>query len=170
MTNFEKYENEVLRILEVGECEVPGVRNGIPVICDNIECSDCDLHGYEFGCVHKFINWLYEDDGTGCLPDTSKPKTEEHDGCDGCKYEYKREDESPCTECSMNYMSKFERRPKKTRQDEFLERYPHARTCDGVVEVCPKSLDIFLDCKLQGFSGKSCTSCCKDYWLQEVEE
>lgn len=158
MTNFEKYKSEVLRVLEVSECENPGVKNGIPVMCDSIACNDCDLHGDEISCIHKFINWLYEDDG------------EEHDGCNGCKYEYKREDESPCTECCNNYTSKWKRKSKRTRQDEFLERYPHARTCDGVVEVCPKSLDIFLDCKLQGSLGKSCISCCRDYWLQEMEE
>lgn len=155
MTNFEKYKEDILKIANENCCS-PAKKDGVIVACAGLDCKKCDF-GDASKCRKNFLNWLYEDD-------------EEHDGCDGCKYEYKREDESPCTECCNNYTSKWGRRPKKTRQDEFLERYPHARTCDGVVEVCPKSLDIFLDCKLQGFSGKSCTSCCKDYWLQEVEE
>lgn len=154
MTNFEKHKSKIFEIAAETN-EAPAMKDGILVACRSLSCKECDFN--EDNCVTSFFNWLYENDG-------------EHDGCDGCKYEYKREDESPCTECCNNYTSKWERRPKKTRQDEFLERYPHARTCDGVVEVCPKSLDIFLDCKLQGFSGKSCTSCCKDHWLQEVEE
>ena len=156
MTNFEKYKDEILKIA-IEKNDNIAKQDGIVIACKDLICVECDFNE-EGRCRKNRFKWLYEDDG------------EEHDGCDGCKYEYKREGESPCTECSSNYTSKWERKPKKTRQDEFLERYPHARTCDGVVEVCPKSLDIFLDCKLQGFSGKSCTSCCKDYWLQEVEE
>lgn len=166
MTNFEKYRDK-LKILEVSECENPGIKNGIPVMCDNITCSDCDLNEDEISCVCKFINWLYEDDGTDYLPDTSKPKTEEHDGCDGCKYEYKREDESPCTECSNNYTSKWERRPKKTRQDEFLEHYPNAKInpFTGALAFCPVSVD-----ENANVNCVDCNKCKKDYWLQEVEE
>ena len=48
-------------------------------------------------------------------------EAEEQGGCIGCKYEHKSKDESPCTECCNNYLSNWERMPKKTRQDEFLE-------------------------------------------------
>ena len=94
---------------------------------------------------------------------------EEHDGCDGCKYECKREDESPCTECCNNYASKWERRPKKTRQDEFLERYPDAALdSEGALKIAPCWIERAYStsfCKKAG-----CDTCQRDYWLQEVEE
>lgn len=34
----------------------------------------------------------------------------EHDGCNGCKYEYKTEYEFPCVECKYCYTDKFESR------------------------------------------------------------
>ena len=158
MTNFEKYKNEVLRILEVSECETPGVKNGILTMCDSMPCNECYFHGDDINCVHEFINWLYEDDG------------EEPDGCDGCKYEYKSEDESPCTECCNNYTSKWKCKPKKTRQDEFLEYYPNAKRCYGVVNICPKNLDMHFNCRAQESLSGGCTTCRQDYWLQEGEE
>lgn len=57
---------------------------------------------------------------------------------------------------------------KKTRQNEFLERYPNARkrNSNGVLDICPKGLDMRLDCKF----AEGCDICCQNYWLQEVEE
>ena len=135
------------------------MKNGILFTCTKIDCTECDFNitgdGY---CGKNRFKWLYEDDG------------EDRDCCDGCKYEYKREDESPCTECCNNYTSKFERRLKKTRQDEFLERYPNVRKCYGVVDICPKDLDMHFYCRSQELLSGGCTTCCQDYWLQEVEE
>lgn len=155
MTNFEKYKDEIIENTAGGM--YPGVKDGKPAECDKIKCEDCKLDNAEKNCVTMFIKRLYEDDG------------EETDGCDGCKYEYKREDESPCTECSMNYMSKWERRPKKTRQDEFLEHYPNAEMCNGVIDICPKYVDRNHDgCRI--YAKRLCIECHKEYWLQEVKE
>lgn len=155
MTNFEKYKDEILRILEVSECKIPGVQNGIPIICDSMPCNKCDFHGDDVNCMHELIKWLYEDDG------------EEPDGCNGCKHERKREDESPCTECCNNYTNKFRRKPKKTRQDEFLEHYPNAKInpFTGALAFCPVSVD-----ENANVNCVDCNKCKKDYWLQEVEE
>ena len=160
MTNFEKYKNEVLRILEVSSCETPSVKNGIPMICDNVKCIECDLRGDDINCIHEFIKWLYEDD------------SEEPDGCDDYKYEYKREDESPCTECCNNYTSKWKHKPKKTRQDEFLEHYPDAQidNSTGVIVVCPRGISREVPYNSGQWCAISCTECCQSYWLQEVEE
>lgn len=157
MTNFEKYKNEVLKIIGTSRAGIAGIKDGILVPCNMVSCSECDLHGDDINCIHEFIKWLYEDDG------------EEPDGCDGCKYEYKGGDESPCTECSSNYTSKWERRPKKTRQDEFLEHYPDARMRNGVIDICPKHVDGNCDrCRI--YAKRPCIECHKDCWLQEVEE
>lgn len=155
MTNFEKYKDEILRIATESN-EAPAMEGGMLTACRGLPCEECDFN--EDNCVTSLFNWLYEDDG------------EKPDGCDGCKYEYKREDESPCTECCNNYTSKWERKPKKIRQDKFLECYPNVRKCKGIIDVCPKDLDMHFYCRTEDSHSGGCTTCCQDYWLQEVEE
>lgn len=59
--------------------------------------------------------------------------------------------------------------PVKTRQDKFLEHYPHARAKKfGVLDICPKIVDIRVQCMSE--VGLSCSDCKKSYWLAEVEE
>lgn len=153
MTNFEKYKDEIMKIVTETH-DIPAMEDGRLQKCSLTSCEMCKFEDDDRnGCGGNFVKWLYEDDG------------EEPDGCDGCKYEYKREDESPCTECCSNYMSKWERRPKKTRQDEFLEMFPNAGMRNGVIDICPKHVDGNYDrCR------RSCIECHKDYWLQGVEE
>lgn len=155
MTNFEKYKDEIIKIATESN-EAPAIQNGMLTACRGLPCEECDFN--EDNCVTSLFNWLYEDDG------------EKPDGCDGCKYEDKREDESPCTECCNNYTSKWKRKPKKTRQDKFLECYPNVRKCKGVIDVCPKDLDMHFYCRTEDSHSGGCTTCCQDYWLQEVEE
>lgn len=148
MTNFEKYKSELLN-----------TRNGVAlsdgkiVSCGTIECEDCSFNrGDEIDCDTEFIKWLHEDDG-------------ELKGCMGCKYEDKREGEYPCAVCTNCYTSKWEPKPKKTRQDELLELFPEAELVDSVINICPKHID-----KNFGRCAYSCIKCHKDYWLQEVKE
>mgnify|MGYP000111527741 CR=1 FL=1 len=158
MTNFEKYKDEILKIVTKSHSN-PAVKNGVVVACAGLDCDKCDFSGTG-NCSKNCFEWLYEDNG------------EDSNCCDGCKYEYKREDESPCTECCNNYMSKWKRRPKKTRQDEFLKMYPNAlrHKSTDVIMVCPED----ISGKTPYNSGRgcdiSCAECCQDYWLKEVEE
>lgn len=156
MTNFEKYKRDILRIATESYSN-PAKKDGVVVACVDLDCKECDFNNGG-NCRKNQFKWLYEDDG------------EKPDGCDGCKYEDKREDESPCTECCNNYTSKWERKPKKTRQDKFLECYPNVRKCKGVIDVCPKDLDVHFYCRTEDSHSGGCTTCCQDYWLQEVEE
>ena len=153
MTNFEKYKDEILKI--VTEIDgIPAKEDGAIVACEGLDCGKCDFNNGGNWRKNQF-NWLYEDDG------------EEPDGCDGCKYEYKREDESPCKNCCNNYMSKWERRMKKTRQDKFLEHYPNEKKHKAILEICPDDVDVdYNGCE----SYPLCGECQRDYWLQEVEE
>ena len=157
MKNFEKYKDEIFEILARTSQEIPSVINGKLVLCDDIRCRDCELdENNGSNCIQNFIKWLYEDDG------------EKQSNCLGCKYMYKKIDESPCTECSMNYTSKWERRLKKTRQDEFLEHYPNAKMdVSGVLAITPCSLG---ERKRQHCENRTCWECKRNYWLQEVEE
>lgn len=156
MTNFEKYKDEILKIATESKSG-PAKKDGVIIACDGLPCRECDFGGVG-KCNENRFGWLYEDDG------------ENRDGCNGCKHEYKREDESPCTECCNNYTSKFEPKPRKTRQDELLELYPNIRKWNGVIDICPGDLDMYHYCKTQGPSGEGCIACIRDYWLQEVEE
>lgn len=155
ITNFEKYKEDILRIVTESHNN-PAKRDGVVASCVGLSCGECDF-GSAGDCARGRFKWLYEDDG------------EEPDGCDGCKYEYKREDESPCTECCNNYTSKWKRKPKKTRQDEFLEIYPNAMMLNGVIDICPKHVDgNCARCRI--YAKRPCIDCHKDYWLQEMEE
>lgn len=156
MTNFEKYRGRILEIIETSRSGIAGIKDGILVPCNVTNCNGCSLNIDGSNCICEFVKWLYEDDG------------EEQGGCKDCKYEYKNAYESPCTECCNNYTSKWERRPKKTRQDEFLEMFPEARRKNLVLEVCPRVLNVHFDCKINDIS-QSCAICCLNYWLQEVE-
>lgn len=151
MTNFEKYKDEIIKIVTESHSS-PAKKDGVIVACAGLKCKECDF-GDASKCRKNYFNWLCEDDG------------EEPDGCDGCKYEYKREDESPCTKCCNNYMSKWESRPKKTRQDEFLEHYPNAKKCKDILKICPAEVEIYKVCE----TYSECPDCRRDYWLQEVE-
>lgn len=92
-------------------------------------------------------------------------EVEEQGGCIGCKYEDRREDKSPCAKCCNNYTNKWKYKSKKIKQDKLLEVFPNARMHDGIVDVCPKTLDDNFDCKIQ-----NCTVCSQNYWLQEEVE
>lgn len=157
MTNFEKYKEDILRVATENHSS-PAMKDGVVVACIELDCDKCDFGGIS-NCGENRVKWLCEDDG-------------EHDGCDGCKYEYKREDELPCTECCNNCTSKWERKPKKTRQDEFLEHYPNAQIDNStdVIVVCPKSISGEIPYNSGQWCAISCTECCQSYWFQEVEE
>ena len=153
MTNFEKYKDKILKIIKTSRSGIAGIKDEILFPCNMINCSECSLNRDGSNCIHNFIKWLYEDDG---------------EDPDACKYEYKNADESPCTECCNNYTSKWERRPKKKRKDEFLEHYPDAGMCKGIIDICPKHVDGSCDrCRI--YEGRPCIECHKDYWLKEVE-
>lgn len=56
--------------------------------------------------------------------------------------------------------------PVVTRQIEFLEHYPNARLSNGVIEICPLSVDTGckVDCNMT-----TCYNCYRKYWLEEIE-
>ena len=54
----------------------------------------------------------------------------------------------------------------KTRQERFLELFPHADTHTGVLEVCPGDIDVRYTCH----GPKDCADCKKEYWLAAEKE
>lgn len=63
---------------------------------------------------------------------------------------------------------------RKTRQSVFWEQWPNAaRDRDGVVNVCPKLVDVDISCtddetERTGLC-KACDDCRREFWMQEVE-
>lgn len=58
--------------------------------------------------------------------------------------------------------------PRKTRQSVFLEQWPNCIVChDGIVGMCPRSVDKNYICDLDRFAG--CRDCRREFWMQEVE-
>ncbi|UVM99502.1 MAG: hypothetical protein [Bacteriophage sp.] len=63
---------------------------------------------------------------------------------------------------------------RKTRQDVFLEQWPNAaRDRGGVVNICPKLLDVDISCtddetERTGLC-KACDDCRREFLMQEVE-
>ena len=174
MTNFEKYKDKILKIIADSDHEIPAVKKGIPVLCDYIECNDCDVcdKSGNGACVSNFIKWLCEDDGEDCSPDVSKPKG----GCEGCHYEGNHILNLPCCHCERAIMDCFEPKKKpekktKTRQDEFLEHYPNATRdkSTDVIMVCPENVSGETPYNSGRGCSVGCVDCCQNYWLQEVE-
>lgn len=54
----------------------------------------------------------------------------------------------------------------KTRQERFLEMFPHAVVLHGVLDVCPERFDGRHECE----NYDNCRDCKKEYWLEEVED
>lgn len=161
MTNFEKYKEELLSFIRNYRC-TPARIDGTFVPCDSHLCKNCE-YNYTGNCFIALIEWLYKDDGEVDIDTMS---------CHSCKYINKTIDENPCSECRRGYEDKFEPKPKKTRQDEFLEMYPNAirdKSTD-VIMVCPKDISGEIPYNFGRKCDISCVECCQDYWFQEVEE
>lgn len=57
---------------------------------------------------------------------------------------------------------------RKTRQSVFLEQWPNCIVDhDGIVGMCPRSVDKNYICDLDRFAG--CRDCRREFWMQEVE-
>ena len=54
----------------------------------------------------------------------------------------------------------------KTRQERFLEMFPHADTHTGVLNVCPGDIDMRYTCH----GPKDCADCKKEYWRAAEKE
>lgn len=170
MTNFERYRDEILKIVESSAyCQV-AIKDGKPVLCEETVCAGCELDKEDrSGCVLNFMKWGYEDDDADCSPDAGKPKVDPK-GCSSCKYRDKALYEDPCSECSRRYTDKFELKPKKTRQDEFLRRYPDAKKDGaGFIFIKPCSIDMKLCGSEICKRNNNCKECVESYWSQEVE-
>ena len=59
MTNFEKYRDEVLAI--VNQNSSVAIVDGLPQGCVGTSCSDCELYSAGIGCGCKITQWLYAD-------------------------------------------------------------------------------------------------------------
>lgn len=74
-------------------------------------------------------------------------------------------------EASVTVVEKWaEKHPRKTRQREFLQRYPHAKIepGNGILELPP----CFIEPAMYGHGSCReipCANCRKAYWLKEVE-
>lgn len=61
----------------------------------------------------------------------------------------------------------IEEHPRKTRQSEFLARWPNAKmnTDTGTVDAPP----CYLEKDMMNVCASNCYDCRREYWLQEVE-
>ncbi len=59
-----------------------------------------------------------------------------------------------------------EEHPIRTRQTEFLKRFPNAKLFGGVLYICPKNINVMADVRC----GSDCDKCKSSYWLQEVKK
>lgn len=54
----------------------------------------------------------------------------------------------------------------KTRQERFLEIFPHADVFNGALNICPGDIDMRCTCH----GPKDCRDCRKEYWLAKEDE
>lgn len=57
MLNFEFYKDEILEIIIKNECLI-GLRDGKPMSCHDIKCSECEFFNVLGVCDVPVINWL----------------------------------------------------------------------------------------------------------------
>ena len=60
MTNFEKYKERMLKIVDSMD-EGIAVSNGVPYLCEDTPCDDCDFYCDSGSCEARFIRWLYQE-------------------------------------------------------------------------------------------------------------
>lgn len=151
MTNFEKYKEQLLSFDYV-EGNTPAKKSGKLMRCADTHCTECDfING---NCTTNFIEWLYEnDDKAEC--------------CENCAhFDTSTVRGNTCEVCNRNYSNQFKPKPKKTRQDEFLEHYPDANVYG--IQPCNIENENFINeyCAKHDY----CLDCVNDYWAQEVEK
>lgn len=59
--------------------------------------------------------------------------------------------------------------PIKTRQGEFLKMFPNAEIKDGIIQICPFSVDGNRGCYVKELEYSKCQKCRQEYWLEEIE-
>lgn len=59
--------------------------------------------------------------------------------------------------------------PVKTNQSEFLILHPNADIREGVLNLCPRRVDL-NSVKMEACKRLVCSECKKKYWLVEVEQ
>lgn len=159
MTNFEKYGKELISFIR-NHRSTPARIDGAFVSCDGQLCKNCEYNSTG-NCFIGLIEWLYENDAKIDIDTMS---------CHSCKYINKLVtiDEDPCLECRRSYEDKFEfePKPKKTRQNEFLEHYSDA----NVFHIKPCNIEDKNFINEYCAKYDNCLDCANDYWLQEVEE
>lgn len=52
MTNFEKYHEEMI------EKKYKAVKNGKPISCKSVGCSECELYDEGSTCTYSLLKWL----------------------------------------------------------------------------------------------------------------
>lgn len=154
MTNFEKYKEQLLDFINTNNV-TPAKVDGEFERCSDTACTECDFYNDNNYCEIMLLKWLYEnDDKAEC--------------CENCThFDTSTVRGTMCEVCNRNYSDQFKPKPKKTRQDEFLEHYPKAKIgYSTALDICPKTIDTTHLC---GGIDITCLECHKDYWLQEVE-
>ena len=109
MTNFEKYKDKIMKIIESSVYWQVAIKDGKPVPCEGAACTSCELNdGSDLGnCVLKLMEWGYEED--------------EGRDCGDCRHYNEGDTANSCERCKRYYLDRFERRSLKTRQSEFLK-------------------------------------------------
>lgn len=59
--------------------------------------------------------------------------------------------------------------PVKTRQSEFLKKFPNAAVAYGTIDILPCKLDKTLAEDCDGGHPRECVECKKAYWSKKVE-
>ena len=131
MTNFERWKDEILGIIESNGAS-PAVVCGRPMACDEVvSCGDCSFRNNEVSCDALFVKWLYEEVMLDCDESDSEPEDpfEKTSGCENCRHNDKGTDEYPCVECKERYLLKFEPKPKEPK----LKMCPFCGIRGGIV-------------------------------------
>lgn len=94
--------------------------------------------------------------------------------CNFCEQDYSEQVTYQVAEQAIAKVEQWAKKhPVKTRQGDLLKMFPSALTADGVLCICPRTLDlktydIDSGC-IHMHDGVRCKDCRRDFWLKGIE-
>lgn len=105
-----------------------------------------------------------------CESQANCPECPLHENCEEDNYVYCNGNANEYAEKAVQIVEQWgKEHTVKTRQSEFLKRFPNAKTMNDVITICPNDIDSTYR-NMEYCDHSFCEECCKKYWNEEVTD